>query len=127
MGLKVLFACTVIACDKICGGGRHREGKWGRGGVLNSPRANSSATVQIGKENIVVQYSGGRGGFVPYSSNCTLYKMANDDTTAGRLWLPAFTAGKRDCQRYSGYQSKLIADGYEFLWNILYLALTVGN
>ena len=69
VGLKFSFACTVNACDKICDGGRHREGKWGRGGVLNSPRANSSATVQIVEENIVVQYSGGGGGFVPYSSD----------------------------------------------------------
>ena len=41
----------------------------------------------------------------PSGGDCTLYKMANDDTTAGRLWSPAFNAGKRDCQRYSGYQS----------------------
>ena len=52
----------------------------------------------------------------PSGGDCTLYKMANDDTTAGRLWSPAFTAGKRDCQKHSGYQSDLKADGYKFLW-----------
>ena len=51
----------------------------------------------------------------PSGGDCTLYKMGNDDTTAGRLWSPAFTAGERDCQRYSGYQSNLKVDGYKFL------------
>ena len=54
--------------------------------------------------------------------------MGNDDTTAGRLWSPAFTAGERDCQRHSGYQSDLKADGYKFLWLAApFFSLPVGG